>query len=145
MEPPKDSGNSHHPCCFQTDDNNLVGVLPNELSALLQLESISYFNNTMISGTIPASYGSLASLTSVNVNSNAIRGSIPSTICNATILEMLDFKTNVFMSTIPTCIGALKSLTELSLDRNIFTGTLPTQIGRISALGTLKCEETYEK
>jgi Leucine-rich repeat (LRR) protein len=125
---------------YHTDDNNLVGFLPSELSALIQLETISYFNNTMVSGEIPQSYGSLPSLQNVDVNSNAIRGSIPNSICNATMLEMLNFKMNTFMSTIPTCIGALKSLTELSLDRNMFTGTLPTQIGQISALGTSACE-----
>jgi LRR receptor-like serine/threonine-protein kinase FLS2 len=119
------------------DSNNLVGVLPNELYALDQLERIRFFNNTMISGTIPALYGSLAMLKDLDISKNVIMGTVPSSICSATFLDRINFKMNALSGTIPTCIGTLVSLNTIALDRNMLTGPIPASIGRISSLGTL--------
>jgi hypothetical protein len=120
------------------DDNNLVGVLPNELYVLRQLVNISYYNNTMVSGAIPSSYGSLPTLRELDISSNAVLGTIPNSICNATMLRRIDFKMNIIQGTIPSCIGALTSLSAIRLDRNMLSGTIPSHINRISTLGTLE-------
>ena len=119
-----------------SDDNNLVGLLPSELQALDQLVNISFYNNTMVSGSIPSSYGSLPVLKRLDVSNNVIMGSIPSTLCNASSLHLINFKMNILAGKIPTCIGSLSSLSSLGLDRNLLTGTIPTHIGRLTLLGT---------
>ena len=46
---------------IQLSNNNLVGVLPSEISNLIYLKELNLYKNA-ISGTIPASIGKLSSL-----------------------------------------------------------------------------------
>ena len=126
------------------DDNNLVGLLPNELQALDQLVNVSFYNNTMVSGSIPRSYGSLSNLKKFDISNNAIMGTIPTTICNSTSLHRINIKMNILAGTIPTCIGSLDSLRSLEMDRNLLTGTIPTHVGRLPSLGKNTTVETYQ-
>jgi hypothetical protein len=96
-----------------TDNNNLVGVLPEELSAVATLKKLDFDNNGLLSGAIPATLGDLNQL------------------------EVLDFRSNMFSGVIPSAIGNLQVLDTLQLDSNLLTGTLESRIGDLSVLS--KC------
>ena len=79
-------------------NNNLSGMLPEELRALRHLENLMLLDN-QITGSIP-DLGELAFLTRLTLSSNLLENKIPSSI------------------------GRLKGLLYLEVDNNYLTGKL---------------------
>ena len=60
-------------------NNNLVGVLPAEISNLVNLKKLNLYKNA-ISGNIPSSIGEMKSLEILNLSFNKLSGAIPASI-----------------------------------------------------------------
>ncbi|KAK9292586.1 hypothetical protein L1049_020560 [Liquidambar formosana] len=81
--------------------NNLVGMIPEELTILSVLQGLNLSNNHLI-------------------------GNIPNNIGNLTSLETLDFSRNQLFGLIPQSMSTLTSLSHLNLSYNNFSGQIPT-------------------
>ncbi len=73
----------------QLPNNNLVGVLPSEISNLVHLKNLNLYKNA-ISGMIPSSIGEMKSLETLNLSFNKLSGSIPDSICAASSLKKVE-------------------------------------------------------
>jgi hypothetical protein len=120
-----------------TDNNNLVGELPEELSAVATLQKLDFDNNGLLSGAIPATLGDLNQLEELDFGSNMFSGVIPEQLFSATNLIRIDLDNNNITGSIPSAVGNLQDLDTLQLDFNFLTGTLETRIGDLSLLS--KC------
>ena len=99
----------------------MIGSLPTEIGALIDLNHISLFGND-ISGSIPDSFQFLQSLNFWNMNSNQIAGSLPNWINDLENLEYLALGDNELDGTLPSFEGS--NLLELALDANNFDGSI---------------------
>ena len=135
------SGSLSHHCLPNSVDNNLVGTLPPEMSALEEIEIIDYSNNGGISGIIPPEYGNLLSLRELILSQNSLSGGLPDGLCGALALEILDVLMNTLEGMIPPCFGDLPALVELVLDENMFDGQIPPELGAIESLQVLTLSE----
>ena len=70
------------------DDNNLIGILPNDIGFFNSLESLKLSNND-ISGAIPSFIGNLTMLESLNLSVNQII-SMPDEMNHLTNLKFLN-------------------------------------------------------
>lgn len=84
--------------------NNLQGLLPNELELLS------------------------SSLIEINLEDNEITGSISSSLGELGSLEILNLSSNKFSGVIPTELGRLSNLELLELASNDLSGTMPSEI-----------------
>ncbi|KAL0008807.1 hypothetical protein SO802_010309 [Lithocarpus litseifolius] len=88
-------------------------------------------------GELPTSFGSMTSLTHVDLFANNVEGGIPSSIDwlgQLKNLVQLDLEYNSLQGPIPTSLGSLLHLTELGLGGNQLNGTLPESLGQLSEL-----------
>lgn len=97
-----------------------------------------------LSGTIPASVGTLTGITSLYLNDNAITGTLPDALASLTKLAYLRAGNNAISGTLPGALVSLTALTELALFGNAITGTLPDALGSLTGLvylcvATLRC------
>jgi Leucine-rich repeat (LRR) protein len=122
-----------------TDQNNLVGELPEELSALETLQRLDFDDNGSLFGAIPTTFGDLNRLEELNIGANMFSGVIPVQLFSATNLIQINLDDNDITGSIPSAIGNLQDLDTLQLDFNMLTGTLETRIGELSLLS--KCRE----
>ncbi|KAL3931791.1 MAG: hypothetical protein SGBAC_011143 [Bacillariaceae sp.] len=140
---------------------NLYGRLP-LFNGLQNLTVVRLSENTL-SGTIPASYGQLTKLESLDLSSNDIFGNIPN-FGNARRLREADFSYNIAIVGSPDRIfqgmpesledfrcqlcgltGAIpgqsmtrfRNLTGILLQENTLTGQLPTHLGSLTKLSRL--------
>ncbi|HSN47426.1 MAG TPA: hypothetical protein VLR29_01570, partial [Flavobacterium sp.] len=79
----------------QLPNNNLVGVLPSEISDLIYLEDFNLYRNS-ISGVIPSTIGQMKRLVSLNLSFNKLSGSLPSSIGDASSLKSIELFLNGF-------------------------------------------------
>lgn len=91
-------------------------------------------NNNQLTGTIPASLGSLTNLTYIILNGNQLVGTIPPEIGSLEFLQALYLPDNQLGGTIPSWLGSIWSLHELDLGNNQFTGTIPPSLGSLGNL-----------
>jgi len=87
--------------------------------------SLNLFNNNL-SGVIPEDITDLSELKILALNNNNISGSIPSSINLLTNLETLDFNSNKLSGLIPTNISDLENLKKFAIGNNNFTGSIPS-------------------
>jgi hypothetical protein len=66
--------------------NNLVGTLPNTLSALTNLQYL-YLHVNSLTGTIPSTIGALTALVKLYLHTNAFTGSLPLSLGSAALLS----------------------------------------------------------
>ncbi|CAL9061554.1 unnamed protein product, partial [Musa banksii] len=114
---------------LQITSNKLGGFLPRSIvNFSTTLEWIEIDDNH-ISGSIPAEFGNLVSLTLVRMNSNLFTGKIPATVGNLSNLHIMDLSRNCFTGEIPATLGNLTRLIELRLHSNELQGPLPPSLG----------------
>ncbi|RVW37548.1 Receptor-like protein 12 [Vitis vinifera] len=102
---------------------DLIGYLPEfqETSPLKML----YLGGTSFYGELPASIGSLGSLTELDISSCNFTGLVPSPLGHIPQLSVLDLSNNSFSGQIPSFMANLTQLTYLDLSSNDFSvGTL---------------------
>ena len=113
--------------------NNLVGVLPSELSSLINLIKLDLNFNQLVDG-IPLELGNLSQLIELLLRGNQLSGSIPIELGNLSNLKILLLGSNLLSGSIPIQLGNLGSLEQLLLDKNQLTGSIPSEIGGLSNL-----------
>jgi len=123
------------------DNNNLVGRLPDELSVLGQMVDIDFDGNRFISGTIPASLGTLDNLETLDLDNNILTGTIPNTLFDASLMKALDLDTNNLSGSLSPRFSELSDLQILFLDQNSLVGTLPPEMGTMNQLRFLTLDD----
>jgi hypothetical protein len=114
--------------------NNLVGVLPLEVSFLTDVSNIILANNA-ISGSIPSFLGKLTKLTNLYLLGNSFTGSLSEELFqNLNLLTGVQLGRLKLNGTIPASLAALTTLGDLRLEENQFTGTIPASLGKNPAL-----------
>ncbi|XP_019169558.1 PREDICTED: LRR receptor-like serine/threonine-protein kinase FLS2 [Ipomoea nil] len=116
-----------------------------ELTTLKHLELLNFAFNDL-SGKIPQSLGSLASLKFLSFQNNwLISGSLKDGgLCKLRKLEELDLSVNAFEGRIPLCFGNLTSLRTLVLKQNHLTGPLPSDVfSTLTSLAYLSLSLNY--
>jgi len=142
------------------DRNNLVGMLPSEVSLLVRLRSLMVARNQIggtipfslfsiqalgtvdvsinsITGVIPPTVGDALSLTSLNVKNNSLSGRLTKSIGEATNLGYLNLKSNKFISELPMELFNLNQMIELNIGDNQFEGTISQEISKLNVLNRL--------
>ncbi len=119
---------------------NLIGLLPDVFDAELfsELRYLSFFDNKL-EGQIPASIGSLITLTYLDLDKNDFEGSVPASFGNLINLQSLWLSRNNLTS-LPDEIGNLANLRTLYLNDNNFS-SLPETIGNLSELLVLNVSD----
>jgi len=115
--------------------NKLAGIIPAEIGLLTKLNSLSISGN-LLTG-IPVELNQLSNLAYLYLNSNKLSGNFPNQILNLTKLNTLYLDMNQFSGNVPPQIGQLINLTFLNLNLNQFTGNIPTTISQLTKLTTL--------
>lgn len=121
---------------LQLDNNNLVGTIPNSISNLFNLESLSLIRNTL-SGDIPSTIGDLVNLKVVSLERNTLTGSIPATISNLSKLTNISLFLNKLSGVIPSGLGNLTELKSIHIGHNKLQGSIPSSFGNLSKLTNL--------
>ena len=113
---------------FSLEQNNLLGVLPAELSLLTNAYAMWFSMNTGLFGTLPTEIGSLTLLESFNLYGCGLSGTIPKEFGNMTNIKNLWLSNNLLTGTIPTTLGNLANLSVLEVQGNALTGEMPSEV-----------------
>ena len=111
----------------------LQGYIPPELGNLSNLESLSFWLNSL-TGTVPPELGNLANLKWLYLNSNRLTGVVPPELGRLAKLQALDLRDNALTGAIPPELGNLTALTHLRLDNNELEGQIPSQLSSLVRL-----------
>jgi hypothetical protein len=115
-------------------DNNLVGKLAGDVSALSELNALEFHSN-YIEGTIPPSFYTMTSLSVLFLDDNYISGSISNSIGKMN-LERLTLSDNDMVGSIPAEMGDMKDLVMVWLFNNEkMEGGIPESLGGLEKLG----------
>ena len=91
-----------------------------------------------LTGSIPAEWGGMRALKTVNLSNNRLTGALPTSVVNWEALETLRLGNNGFVGAVPALNTTF--LKTLSLENNGFTGTLPSSLSRASRLRVLTAD-----
>ncbi|RVW44303.1 putative leucine-rich repeat receptor-like protein kinase [Vitis vinifera] len=116
---------------------DLKGELSEDFQGLSELKILDLSYNKGLTGNIPASIGSLKSLTNLILMGCSFSGQIPDTIGSLTNLVVLSLNSNSFSGVIPPSIGNLYNLNWLDITENQITGTIPISNGGTPGLDML--------
>ena len=86
-----------------------------------------------LTGSIPASLGSLTNLQDLRLHENQLTG-IPAALGSLTNLEILHLNRNQLTGSIPASLGSLTNLQALWLAENQLTGSIPASLGSLTNL-----------
>jgi len=102
-------------------------------------------NSNNLAGTIPASIGSLTSLTHLSLGWNQLTGNIPVELSAGVVpggslnnLMYIYLWSNQLEGNIPVELGSLNNLQYLWLSNNQLEGNIPVELGNLNNLKTLK-------
>ena len=141
-------------------DNNLVGLIPNEIGNLIGLNylafvsnqltgsipetignlqslSVLYLSRNFLTGSLPPNFGALTNLEAINLSNNELEGPLPQSIGNLKDLRFADFSFNEFTGKLPVEIGSLTQMVILHLENNRFSGEIPREIRNLTNLAYL--------
>ncbi|CAN4119543.1 unnamed protein product [Withania somnifera] len=115
--------------------NNLEGPVPANMSVnLIRLR----LGLNDLNGSFPsASFGTLQSLTYLELDNNQLTGLIPSELGKCRKLALLNLAENKLSGAIPVELGDISNLQVLSLQLNNLVGEIPSNISQLSRLQTL--------
>ncbi|KAF8688216.1 hypothetical protein HU200_042339 [Digitaria exilis] len=107
---------STFPKTLDFSDNNLTGVIPQEIDQLKSLEKLNFSFNSL-SGEIPQQLSSLTNLQQLDLSSNHLTGAIPLALNNLHFLSQFNVSHNDLEGTIPIG-GQLSTFPSSSFDGN---------------------------
>ncbi|KAH7432805.1 hypothetical protein KP509_07G041400 [Ceratopteris richardii] len=116
--------------------NFLNATIPAEFGSISSLQSLDVSRNNL-SGELPDFSAGWIHLRSLSLSSNSFSGSLLPQLLELTTLEFLDLSENNISGTIPSFIGSFSSLRILNLAGNKFLGEIPSSIGGLLALQVL--------
>ncbi len=122
--------------------NNLVGMIPSEISGLTELDAL-YLSGNHLTGPIPDGFTRLSELRRLQLGNNSLSGSIPHELGNLSNLEWLSLFQNSLSGSIPPSIGNLLNLEHLNLETNSLSGQIPPEIGNLSSLEWLGLRKNF--
>ena len=117
-------------------NNGLTGSIPPEIGNLVHLKKISLAGNEL-TGSIPSEIENLIHLEILNIRFNELTGPIPPGIVNLVNLKAIDLAVNDLSGHIPLGIGNLIDLTFISFSGSDLTGSIPSEIGNLVNLKTI--------
>ena len=125
----------------------LFGRIPAEFGNLANLKTLDIGFNQVL-GEIPAELGNLANLEHLNLNNNTtIRGEIPAELGNLSNLTRLEIAATDITGEIPAELGNLAKLTHLDLNGNLggnsLSGEIPAELGNLANLEHLNLSTNY--
>ena len=144
--------NLHDLKYLEISGNSIEGPLPSTLTALprlkyfyavqsdLQAVDLDFLigmpsiietwldRNPNLTGSIPASIGTVSTLESLSVTRCGLTGAIPTQLGLLTDMQQMWLYRNNLFGTIPTELGFLTDLRTLEMEGNNLTGNLPDQI-----------------
>jgi hypothetical protein len=102
-------------------NNNLQGILPQDLVALINLEKLKLNNNLLID-TIPNYWDSLDQLYLLDLRFNSLSGLIPTSYTSMTRINTIHLDNNNLDSIIPSGLGYNASLRTFTASNNYLEG-----------------------
>ena len=100
------------------NNNNLSGIIPEEIGYIKALKFLNFGNNPKLSGNIPNSIGNLHNLALLSISNCKLTGEIPEEIGRLQHLWRIDLGNNQLTGSIPSSIGELTNLHELFIYNN---------------------------
>ncbi|PRQ29184.1 putative protein kinase RLK-Pelle-LRR-XII-1 family [Rosa chinensis] len=115
--------------------------IPNEISALTQLEKLAVEENAL-EGNVPMVVFNMSSLIILTLHGNNLKGRLPDNMCqNLPYIQGLYFSQNKLEGPLPSIFWQYKQLVDLALWRNNFSGSIPKNIGNATQLMQLDLSE----
>mmetsp|Transcript_15109 Transcript_15109/g.38851 ORF Transcript_15109/g.38851 Transcript_15109/m.38851 type:complete len:2663 (+) Transcript_15109:417-8405(+) len=111
----------------------LDGILPVQLSALQNLQSLDLSFNSLSQG-LPIEWSGLTALADISLTSNFLSGTLPEQWSTLRDLASMTLSLNALQGSIPVEWSTLKSLTSIDLDNNCLTGSIPDAVQFVSSL-----------
>eukprot|EP01038_Epipyxis_sp_PR26KG_P008266 gene8266-11188_t len=153
---------------IQLNSNNLTGTIPSNLLTNMRflvkidlshnqlngsIESIDYSNNSLLqslyfednilTGTIPATLSLLKQLQLLHLDYNKFNGPIPSELGQLYFLQELYLEVNLLNGNIPSELGNLSHLQILHIDYNQLVGTIPVSFSSLFFLTQFYCNNNF--
>ncbi|KAI4313291.1 hypothetical protein L6164_026282 [Bauhinia variegata] len=114
---------------LQLQNNQLTGVIPDQIDIDLLIKLEVKLGKNNLYGTIPPSLGNISTLTNISFGTNTLSGKIPSHLGRLKNLIELDLTINNLTGTIPPSIYNLSSLVNFALAANDLWGEFPEDVG----------------
>ncbi|GAU31599.1 hypothetical protein TSUD_54230 [Trifolium subterraneum] len=106
---------------------NLIGILPPELTRLHYLQVISLVGNRL-TGSIPVEVANISTLQILELWINQMSGNIPPELGNLSQLQILRLTSNNFTGELPMTLAKLTNLQDFRIEGNQFSGKIPDYI-----------------
>ncbi|KAJ6844732.1 LRR receptor-like serine/threonine-protein kinase RPK2 [Iris pallida] len=113
--------------------NSITGMIPQSFQSLASLVGLDLSMNRL-HGQIPAGLGELKGLQYIRLASNNLSGQIPPTLEQLCSLTTLDLSSNSLMGEIPRGLVSLRNLSALLLNNNRLTGNVPSGFANATSL-----------
>ena len=108
-----------HVVSINLSHNNLSGSLPEEITGLSYLKTLT-LNNNSIEGNLPVNINLLTDLETLDLSSNSLSGIIPESISELQVLKKFAIGNNLFIGTIPSQLSDFIAIEYLDLSNNGF-------------------------
>jgi len=112
---------------FYAEDCNIIGDL-SFMDGMPKIFELWVDNNPKLTGSLPASLGSLVTLESLSVTECGLTGPIPTELGLLTSMQQMWLYGNKLSGEIPSQLGALAKMNRLEVEKNDLTGIMPSEI-----------------
>lgn len=123
-----------------TEENNLRGTIPSEISLLTDL-MIWGMERGHLASTIPTEVGRLTNLIFIDLDYNELTGTLSSELLSLSRLVQLDLNNNQLSGNLDG-IEQYPNMEFLQLHDNLFTGTVPDAVGSYTSLAAFTLHES---
>ncbi|XP_031494434.1 probable LRR receptor-like serine/threonine-protein kinase At1g53430 isoform X2 [Nymphaea colorata] len=135
------NGTVCHVVSIKLEEQNLAGVLPEELSKLTHLSELVLSTNRL-SGQIPKELGNISTLEKLGLEANLLEGPLPPELGNLARMQRMYLTSNNFTGELPPALAKLTNLIYFWISGSNFTGKIPdfirnwTQLQNLMIMGT---------